>query len=115
MWIRSLNSCESGAAERRTSGSRVDWRSLSIEHRNTVAPRVDDVLDALVHLCSSRLAVDTRHEQCVVVGVDMAGGGGGGGGDNGAGPGPARGPSSPPGASSCPGMEGKSPRPGGRA
>jgi hypothetical protein len=35
------------------SGSRVNWRSLFVEHHNTVAPRVDDVLDALVHLCPS--------------------------------------------------------------
>jgi hypothetical protein len=50
------------------------WR-LSVEHRNTVAPRVDDVLDALAHLFPSRFAVDSRHEQSVVVGVDMAHGG----------------------------------------
>src|SRR5258705_12605002 len=109
MWIRSLNSCESGAAERRTSGSRVDWRSLSVEHRNTVAPRVDDVLDALVHLCSSRLAVDTRHEQCVVVGVDMADRGGNGEGDSVAGPGPSRRALSHTAAASCPGIEVKQP------
>src|SRR5262245_59315176 len=68
MWTRSLNSCEPGAAE-------SNWRSLSVEHCNTVAPRIDHVLDALVHLCPSRFAVDTRHEQGVVVGVDMADGG----------------------------------------
>ena len=50
-------------------------RRLSVEHRNTVAPRVDDVLDTLVHVCASRFAVDPRHEQGVVVGVDMADGG----------------------------------------
>jgi hypothetical protein len=42
------------------------WRSLSVEHRNTVAPRVEYVLDTLMHLCASRFAVDTRHEQGVV-------------------------------------------------
>src|SRR6478609_283328 len=67
MWTRSLNGCE--------PGGRVNWRSLFVEHRNTVAPRVDDVLDTLVHLCASRFAVATRHEQDVVVGVDMADGG----------------------------------------
>jgi death on curing protein len=46
--------------------------SLFVEHRNSVAPCVDDVLDAREHLCASRFAVDTRHEQGVVVGVDMA-------------------------------------------
>ena len=49
--------------------------ALFVEHRNTVAPGIDDILDTLVHLCSSRFAVDTRHEQLVVVGVDMADGG----------------------------------------
>jgi hypothetical protein len=48
---------------------------LSVEHRNTVPPRVDDVLYTLMHLCASRFAVDTRHEQRVVIGVDMADGG----------------------------------------
>src|SRR4051812_40258212 len=67
MSTRSLNSCEPGAAERHNG--------LSVEHRHTVAPRVDDVLDTLVHLCASRFAVDTRHQQGVVVGVDMAHGG----------------------------------------
>ena len=51
--------------------NRKVWR-LSVEHRNTVTPRVDDVLETLVHLCSTRFAVDTRHQQGVVVGVDMA-------------------------------------------
>jgi hypothetical protein len=46
----------------------------SVEHRNTVPPRVDDVLYTLMHLCASRFAVDTRHQQGVVVGVDMADG-----------------------------------------
>jgi hypothetical protein len=53
----------------------INWRSLFVEHYNTVAPRADDVLDTLVHLCSSRFAIDTRHKQYVVVGVDMADGG----------------------------------------
>src|SRR3954468_4424545 len=66
MSTRSLNSCEPGAAERHNG--------LSVEHRHTVAPRVDDVLDTLLHLCASRFAVDTRHQQGVVVGVDMADG-----------------------------------------
>src|SRR6185295_12708865 len=50
-------------------------RRLSVEHRNTVAPRVQDVLDTTSHVCSCRFAVDPRHEQDVVVGVDMADGG----------------------------------------
>jgi hypothetical protein len=49
-------------------------RWLSVEHRNTVAPRVDDVLDTLMHLCASRFAVDTRHQQGVIFGLDMADG-----------------------------------------
>ena len=47
---------------------------LFVEHRDTVVPRVDDVLDPRVHLCASRFPVETRHEQVVVVGVDMADG-----------------------------------------
>src|SRR5262245_43481239 len=68
MWTRSMNSCEPGAAE-------SNWRSLFVEHRNTVAPRVDHGLSPLVCLRTSRFAVDSRHEQGVVVGVEMADGG----------------------------------------
>ena len=64
MWTRSLNGCE--------PGGRVDWRSLPVEHRNTVAPRVDDVLDTLMHLRAGRFPVGTGHEQGTVVGVGMA-------------------------------------------
>src|SRR3954454_7555031 len=66
MWTRSLNRCEPGAAEQ--------TEPLSVEQRDPVAPRVDDVFDTLMHLCASRFAVDTRHEQGIVVGVDMADG-----------------------------------------
>jgi hypothetical protein len=39
---------------------------LSVEHGHSVALRVDDVLDTLVHVCSSRFAVDARHKRGVV-------------------------------------------------
>src|SRR5206468_2996707 len=57
------------------SGRRFDWRSSFVEQRNTIAPRIEDIRDTLAHLCASRFPVDTRHEQCVVGGVDMADGG----------------------------------------
>ena len=45
---------------------------LPVEHRHTVAPRGDDVPDTCVYRCASRFAVETRHQQVVVVGVDVA-------------------------------------------
>lgn len=50
------------------------WGSV-VQRHNTFAPGIDDVLDTLLHLRSSRFAVHSRHEQVVVVGVDMADGG----------------------------------------
>jgi hypothetical protein len=37
----------------------------------TIAPGAQDVLNAIAHPVSSRFAVDARHEQLVVSGVDV--------------------------------------------
>jgi len=49
--------------------------SRPVEWCCTVAPRIEDVLDATSHLCWPRFAHGDRHEEVVVVGVDMPDGG----------------------------------------
>ena len=61
------------AARRRTGPRKRSSRP--VEWCCTVAPRVEDVLDTTSHLCSPRFARGARHEEVVVVGVNMPDGG----------------------------------------
>jgi hypothetical protein len=54
------------------SAGNPEGRTTScVEHRDTVAPGGQHVLDAAADTVSSRFAVDSRHEQFVVFGVDV--------------------------------------------
>src|SRR6185436_14001404 len=51
---------------------------LTVEEGGPVAPRVEDLVDAVAYPMSGGVAIDTRHEQVVVVGVHVADRGGDG-------------------------------------